>query len=70
MSACKVKINGRQESVAERTTIAELLQAQGLRSEWVVVEHNGNALIRARFPEIELEEGDRLEIVRAVAGGS
>jgi thiamine-phosphate pyrophosphorylase len=34
------------------------------------VEHNGEPLERARYEEVVLADGDRLELVRAVAGGA
>jgi sulfur carrier protein len=35
----------------------------------VLVEHNGDALRREEWPGRSLAEGDRLEIIRIVAGG-
>ena len=35
----------------------------------VVVEHNGTALLRSEVLAAGLRDGDRLELVRAVAGG-
>jgi len=35
----------------------------------VVVELNGEPLERARYDQVRLAPGDRLELVRAVAGG-
>ena len=35
----------------------------------VVVEHNGDAVAPSEFPERQLNAGDRLEIVKIVAGG-
>ena len=35
----------------------------------VVVEHNGEAVAPSEFAQRELRDGDRLEIVRIVAGG-
>ena len=35
----------------------------------VVVEHNGEAVAPSEFARRELRDGDRLEIVRIVAGG-
>lgn len=64
-----VRVNGRDESIERGATIASLIESHGLRTDWVVVERNGDAIGRARFGEIELTEGDRVEIVRAVAGG-
>lgn len=65
-----LSLNGRPEQAAAGTTIAELLAMKGQRIEWVVVEHNGEALPRTRYAETRLEDGDRLEVVRAVAGGA
>lgn len=61
--------NGKPRAVAERTTIGALLRQLGWRPEWVVVEHNGEPIERRRFDRIVLQPGDRLEVVRAVAGG-
>jgi sulfur carrier protein len=62
--------NGDPRDVADDATIASFLDALGWRPEWVVVEHNGEPVERARFAAIPLREGDRLEVVRAVAGGA
>jgi sulfur carrier protein len=64
-----VRVNGREEAVRPGATIATLLDGHGLRGDWVVVERNGDPVLRNRFGEVELAEGDRVEIVRAVAGG-
>jgi len=64
-----VRVNGRDEQLSEGATIASLIERHGLRTEWVVVERNGDPVLRTRFGEVELTEGDRVEIVRAVAGG-
>jgi sulfur carrier protein ThiS len=34
-----------------------------------VAEHNGVAIGRAEMPRVVLADGDRIELVRAVAGG-
>jgi sulfur carrier protein len=34
-----------------------------------VVERNGEALVRSEMDAVTLADGDRLELVRAVAGG-
>lgn len=50
-------------------TIEQFLVRQGLLPRSVVVEHNGDAVAPSEFPERPLRSGDRLEIVRIVAGG-
>ena len=64
-----VVTNGKPRTVDDGATIADLLTEIGWRPEWVVVEYNGEPLERARYPNVRLNAGDRLEIVRAVAGG-
>lgn len=61
--------NGKPRSIEDALTIAGFLDQLGWRPEWVVVEHNGEPVERPRFGGIVLQEGDRLEVVRAVAGG-
>jgi len=62
--------NGKRHEVRAGSTIADLLLDLGWRPQWVVVEHNGQPVERGRLAERALADGDRLEIVRAVAGGS
>jgi sulfur carrier protein len=65
----QLKVNGDEREVAAGTTLPELLAELGLGSGWVVVEHNGTALLRSEHAAAVLADGDVLEIVRAVAGG-
>lgn len=62
-------VNGRPSDFADGTDLVELLTSLGLRPGSVVVEHNGTALLRSELAVTPLREGDRLELVRAVAGG-
>jgi sulfur carrier protein len=64
-----VTVNGRPREVAAGSTLPALLVDLGLRAGSVVVELNGTALLRAEVDGVVLGEGDRLELVRAVAGG-
>ena len=64
-----ITANGKPREIPDGATIVELLGELGWKPEWVVVEHNGEPLQRARLGDVRLREGDRLEIVRAVAGG-
>ena len=62
-------VNGEAREVAPGTTLPALLEQLGLRVGSVVVEHNGTALLRSELAGVVLADGDRLELVRAVAGG-
>jgi sulfur carrier protein len=65
----QLTVNGRSSEVADGTTLPALLEQLGLRPGSVVVEHNGTALLRSELDGAHLADGDRLELVRAVAGG-
>lgn len=61
--------NGRPVEADVPCTIEEFLVAQGFLPRSVVVEHNGEAVAPSEFGQRRLQAGDRLEIVRIVAGG-
>ena len=62
-------VNGKPTDVADGTSLPVLIESLGLRVGSVVVEHNGTALLRSEVQSASLSDGDRLELVRAVAGG-
>jgi sulfur carrier protein len=64
-----VILNGSARELADGTGLLELIQQLGLRPGSVVVERNGEALVRSEMDAVTLADGDRLELVRAVAGG-
>jgi thiamine-phosphate pyrophosphorylase len=66
----RVTANGHEYDVADGTTVAAFIRERSLDPRSVVVERNGEAVQRARYDDLRLESGDRLELVRAVAGGS
>ena len=65
----RVTVNGRSYEADEGTTVQGFIALRGLDPQLVVVELNGEALERSRYRGTSLAEGDRLELVRAVAGG-
>jgi sulfur carrier protein len=65
----RLVVNGGEREVPAGTTLPALLAELGLRPGSVVVELNGTALLRSEVDGVVLGEGDRLELVRAVAGG-
>jgi len=64
-----VVVNGRGVELEQRATVAGLLDRLGLETPYALVERNGEAVERARYGELELEEGDTLVVARPVAGG-
>ena len=64
-----ITANGQPIAARLPCTIEEFLVAQGLLPRSVVVEHNGEAVAPSEFSQRQLRAGDRLEIVKIVAGG-
>jgi sulfur carrier protein len=65
----QVIANGNPVAAAVPCSLEEFLLAQKLRPRSVVVEHNGEAVAPSEFPRRQVQAGDRLEIVKIVAGG-
>lgn len=65
----KVIANGDAMEVPDGSTVEDLLGRLGLGGKWVLVERNGEPVARRELGTTVLADGDRLELVRAVAGG-
>ncbi len=61
--------NGKAVEAKLPCTLEEFLLAQQLLPRSVVVEHNGQAVAPSEFAQRQVRAGDRLEIVKIVAGG-
>jgi thiamine biosynthesis protein ThiS len=61
--------NGQQVQAPLPCSIEAFLVARNLPPRSVVVELNGEAVAPSEFPHRELQAGDKLEIVKIVAGG-
>jgi thiamine biosynthesis protein ThiS len=64
----KLVLNGREREV-QAAQVEDLVAELGLPLAAALVEHNGTALLRSEWAMTNLQNGDRLEIIRMVAGG-
>ncbi len=64
----KLVLNGKGREVSA-TQVESLVAELGLPLAAALVEHNGTALLRSEWATTKLQPGDRLEIIRMVAGG-
>ena len=69
MKAAFITANGKPVGAQLPCSIEAFLVAQKLLPRSVVVEHNGEAVAPSEFSRRQLNAGDRLEIVKIVAGG-
>jgi thiamine biosynthesis protein ThiS len=69
VKASVVTANGREIQASLPCTLEQFLLAQELLPRSVVVEHNGEAVAPSEFCARTVQAGDKLEIVKIVAGG-
>ena len=63
-------MNGKPREVEQVVTLLEFLQRVGVNPLLVAVEHNGEIVRREGFGQVQLREGDALEIIHMVGGGA
>ena len=66
----KLQINGEARDFAAPLSLTALLEGMALKADRVAVELNRNIVPREQWPETSLNDGDQLEIVHFVGGGS
>jgi thiamine biosynthesis protein ThiS len=65
----KLQLNGAQAEYDSPLTISDLLVRLKPRPETVVVEYNLQVPPKDSYGQVQLHEGDRLEIVKFMGGG-
>ena len=65
-----LQVNGKPVELEHPTPLLDYLDRLGLEPRAVAVEHNGSIIERASYSSVVLREGDVVEIVRMVGGGS
>jgi len=66
----KLQINGEAREFSLPLSLTALLEQMGLKADRVAVELNRNIVSRDQWSMTALNEGDQLEIVHFVGGGS
>ena len=66
----KLIINGEEREFERLTALSDLIGQLGLKPDRVAVELNRDLISRDRWTQTPLSEGDRLEIVHFVGGGT
>lgn len=65
-----VRVNGEQRQMPAQTALAAFLAAQKVPARFVAVAVNNEVVPRADHAQVILQDGDVVEIVRMVGGGS
>ena len=66
-------INGQQREFAElseTSTVSDLLAALQLKGDRVALERNGEIVSRSAWGETPIADGDKIEVVHFVGGGT
>ncbi len=66
----KLIVNGKNKIFQKAITVAELLDSIGIEPSKVAVERNLEIIPKSSYHEIFLDDGDKLEIVHFIGGGS
>ena len=70
MNELRLTVNGETRTAAPGTTVAGLLATMGVDPARVAVERNQDVVPRRTWTEAPLADGDRIEVVAFVGGGS
>jgi thiamine biosynthesis protein ThiS len=66
----KITINGESRDFDSPLSLAALVDRLGMKHDRVAIELNRDIAAREQWSDIQLGEGDQLEIVHFVGGGS
>lgn len=64
-----IYLNGEERPVTGELTVKALLEATGFADKRVAVEVNQEIVPRSNYTEFQLNDNDRVEVVRAIGGG-
>ncbi len=64
-----VQLNGKDREIDSGLSVQELVESLDLNPKLIVVELNREILSRDRFGEIQVSQGDQVELVHFVGGG-
>jgi thiamine biosynthesis protein ThiS len=65
-----IVLNGEPKEIAEGKSIMDLVNSLNLPAERLAVEHNLKIVKRAHWNSQALQDGDKVEIVQFVGGGT
>ncbi|MBN1981960.1 MAG: sulfur carrier protein ThiS [Chitinivibrionales bacterium] len=65
----QISVNGKEKEIEQSCTLTGFLTQEQIDTQYIVIELNGKIITRNRWPQVELNHGDILEIVRFVGGG-
>ncbi len=64
-----LNINGTNRTFPATLNVAELVEQLGYTGKRIALERNGEIVPRSTYANVQLADGDKLEVVVAVGGG-
>ena len=69
LGSIQVQVNGKEREVQSGLSVHELVESFDLNPLLIVVELNREILSRDQFKDVQISEGDAVELVHFVGGG-
>ena len=69
LRSIQVQVNGKEREIQSGLSVHELVESFDLNPLLIVVELNREILSRDQFKDVQVSEGDALELVHFVGGG-
>ncbi len=69
LGSIQVQVNGKEREIQSGLSVHELVESFDLNPLLIVVELNREILSRDQFKDVQVSEGDAVELVHFVGGG-
>ena len=69
LNVAKIQLNGDPYEINGGTNLNELLNKLKIQKNKVAIEVNGEIVEKSKYPNLILNKGDKVEIVKFIGGG-
>ena len=69
LNVAKIQLNGDPYEISNGTNLNELLNKLKIQKNKVAIEVNGEIVEKNKYPNLILNKGDKVEIVKFIGGG-
>jgi len=69
LNVAKIQLNGDPYEINNGTNLNELLNTLKIKKNKVAIEVNGEIVEKNKYPNLILNKGDKVEIVKFIGGG-
>ena len=69
LNVAKIQLNGDSYEINNGTNLNELLNKLKIQKNKVAIEVNGEIVEKSKYPNLILNKGDKVEIVKFIGGG-